>query len=72
MPGYPSSLSSFGSSEFGDFVVKLLNFDFSDDFQINSDLALAGFNSPGILHNWSTQQIASGVAHGKYVSVSKP
>ncbi|XP_054159501.1 myocyte-specific enhancer factor 2C-like isoform X2 [Oppia nitens] len=47
MAGYPSSLGSFGSNE----------------FQINSELALAGFNSPGILHNWS-QHSLTGLTHG--------
>ncbi|CAG2110159.1 unnamed protein product [Medioppia subpectinata] len=48
MPGYPSSLGSFGPN----------------DFQLNSELALAGFNSPGLLHNWSSQHSLSGLTHG--------
>jgi MADS-box transcription enhancer factor 2A len=49
MPGYPSSLASFGPN----------------DFQLNSELALAGFNSPGLLHSWSSQHsIAGGLTHG--------
>ncbi|CAG2174900.1 unnamed protein product [Oppiella nova] len=47
MPGYPSSLGSFGPN----------------DFQLNSELALAGFNSPGLLHNWSSQH-SLGLTHG--------
>jgi len=53
--GYPSSLSSFGPN----------------DFQLNSDLNLVGFNSPGLIHTWSTQNsLAGGLNHGSPTSAS--
>jgi len=46
MPGYPSSISSFGAN----------------DFQLNSDIGLAGFNSSGILHQWTHNNALSAAA----------
>lgn len=35
---------------------------------MNSELALAGFNSPGLLHNWSSQHsLSAGLTHARYV-----
>ncbi|KAI7697698.1 Myocyte-specific enhancer factor 2A [Sarcoptes scabiei] len=45
MAAYPSSLSAFGSN----------------DFQaLNSELALSGFNSAGLLPNWTTHSLGGG------------
>ncbi|RWS29964.1 myocyte-specific enhancer factor 2-like protein [Leptotrombidium deliense] len=50
MPGYPSTLSSFGNN----------------DFQLNSDMGISGFNSSGLLHNWANQNQISTISlnHG--------
>uniref|UniRef100_A0A1W7RA64 Myocyte-specific enhancer factor 2 n=1 Tax=Hadrurus spadix TaxID=141984 RepID=A0A1W7RA64_9SCOR len=37
---------------------------FSNDFQLTADLSLAGFNSPTLLHGWSTQNPLTGLGHG--------
>lgn len=47
--GYPSSLSSFGSNDFQN---------------INHELALASFNSSGLLPNWPTHSLAGGGGGG--------
>ena len=73
MAAYPSSLGSFGTSK---CLAKrecdiILNANYlitqsSDDFQnLNSELALAGFNSSGLLPNWSTHSaLSGGLGHG--------
>lgn len=50
MAAYPSSLGSFGTNDFQN---------------LNSELALAGFNSSGLLPNWSTHSaLSGGLGHG--------
>ncbi|XP_075677218.1 myocyte enhancer factor 2 [Dermatophagoides pteronyssinus] len=55
--GYPSSLSSFVTNDFQN---------------INHELALASFNSSGLLPNWSTHSLAGGNVGGGGLSLSHP